>query len=131
MIHYTSIVSTARSVRDGKVSGAWNAVVERLVDLWLDDYARHHLAGDVVQTSTGGFSYLFDIQAERLIAAWGVSQGRHAEKRDASRMAGHPLSMAATNRRLQRPSTRACSFQMALWTSFITGTDGRRIPSQR
>jgi hypothetical protein len=32
------------------------------------------------------------VSAERLIAAWGISRGRHAGARDASRMAGHPLS---------------------------------------
>jgi len=37
-------------------------------------------------------TYLFDIAAERLIAAWGISKGRHVGARDASRMAGHPLS---------------------------------------
>jgi len=47
---------------------------------------------DVVETTAASFSYLFDIGSQRLVAAWGVSAGRHGGKRDASRMAGHPLS---------------------------------------
>jgi hypothetical protein len=68
-------------------------VVPYLIDVWLDDYARfsRHKA-EIVETRTAEFSYLFDIAAERLISAWGVSRGRHAGARDASRMAGHPLS---------------------------------------
>jgi hypothetical protein len=47
---------------------------------------------DVIETTTSEFSYLFDIQAERLIAAWGISRGRHGGTRDKARMAGHPNS---------------------------------------
>jgi hypothetical protein len=67
-------------------------VVPRLVDVWLSDYERSAKAPDIVETTVTGFSYLFDVAAERLIAAWGVSHGRHAAARDKSRMAGHPLS---------------------------------------
>ena len=69
-----------------------NKVTPYLVDVWLDDYSRTAPTADVVETSASGFSYLFDTALERLIAAWGLSQGRHGEARDASRMAGHPLS---------------------------------------
>ena len=71
-------------------------VIPYLVDVWLDEYVA---AGgsdlDVVQVSTGGFEYLFDVAAERLLAAWGVSQGKHTGARPASRMAGHPLGAGA------------------------------------
>jgi len=77
---------------NGGAPGAWDVVVRYLTSRWLSEYARKSPSNDVVQTSAGNFSYLFDIAAERLIAAWGVSQGRHAGARDASRMAGHPLS---------------------------------------
>jgi hypothetical protein len=66
-------------------------VIPYLVDEWLADYARSESPSDIVETTAGGFSYLFDIAQERLIAAWGISQGRHGEARDKSRMAGHPL----------------------------------------
>ena len=68
------------------------SVVPHLVDIWLEDYLRTAGATDIVETSVSGFSYLFDIATGRLIAAWGVSRGRHSGARDASRMAGHPLS---------------------------------------
>jgi hypothetical protein len=66
-------------------------VVPYLVDVWLSDYERGAEASDIVETAVDNFSYLLDIAAERLIAAWGVSKGRHAGPRDATRMAGHPL----------------------------------------
>jgi hypothetical protein len=67
-------------------------VVPRLIDVWLDDYCRTADASEIVETTVSGFSYLFDIAPGRLVAAWGVSRGRHGGARDASRMAGHPLS---------------------------------------
>jgi hypothetical protein len=68
------------------------AIIPPLMRLWLNDYGGAWDADDIVQTSTSGFSYLFDVGAQRLIAAWGVSQGRHSGARDKGRMAGHPLS---------------------------------------
>ena len=67
-------------------------MVPSLVDIWLRDYERLVRKSDIVETTVSGFSYLFDIAAERLIAAWGFSKGRHGAARDKSRMAGHPLS---------------------------------------
>jgi hypothetical protein len=67
-------------------------VVPHLVDSWLTDYERFAGNSDIVETTVSGFSYLFDIGAERLIAAWGIGKGRHSASRDRSRMAGHPLS---------------------------------------
>ena len=69
-----------------------SAVIPGLVDAWLDDYSKSAGSDDIVETAVENFSYLFDIKNGRLIAAWGISQGRHGGKRDASRMAGHPLS---------------------------------------
>jgi hypothetical protein len=67
-------------------------VVPYLIDKWLDDYSRWKFSKDIVETTHSGFSYLFDIDQQRLISAWGISKGRHGGLRDASRMAGHPLS---------------------------------------
>jgi hypothetical protein len=67
-------------------------VVPYLVGVWLDDYGRTTRSSEIVETRSGEFSYLFDIEHERLIAAWGISQGRNGEARDKARMAGHPLS---------------------------------------
>lgn len=67
-------------------------MIPYLIKVWLDDYGRVGTAYDIVETEVDGFNYLFDIAAERLLAAFGVSRGRHGEPRDRSRMAGHPLS---------------------------------------
>jgi len=67
-------------------------VVPYLASVWLDDYCRNSRDPDVVETTVSEFSYLFDLSAQRLIAAWGISHGRHGGARDASRMAGHPLT---------------------------------------
>jgi hypothetical protein len=69
-----------------------NEVIPSLVDSWADDYTRTAPGSEIVETTVDSFTYLFDITEQRLIAAWGISRGRHADKRDASRMAGHPQS---------------------------------------
>jgi hypothetical protein len=66
-------------------------IIPFLVDVWLADSVGSR-STDIVETRAAGFSYLFDVQCERLIAAWGVSEGRSDEVRDKSRMQGHPLS---------------------------------------
>jgi hypothetical protein len=93
MIAYTSVVSALKSVSDGQLQGAWDGVAEHLVQIWVDDYGRRYNKTQIVETTAANFSYLFDVEAQRLIAAWGVSTGRHAGKRDAARMAKHPLSV--------------------------------------
>jgi len=65
-------------------------VIPYLVSVWLADYERTSPNNEVVETSAQGFSYLFDLRHERLLAAWGVSQGKSGELRDKSRMKGHP-----------------------------------------
>ena len=67
------------------------AVVPLLVDRWLRTYNARTPSCDVVETAVGGFCFLFDLKAGRLIAAWGISHGRHGAPRDKTRMAGHPL----------------------------------------
>ena len=62
-----------------------------LADQWVDDYDRQRHGGDLVVVGQTGFQYLFDVARGRLIAAWGLSQGRDPHVRDRSRMAGHPL----------------------------------------
>lgn len=43
-----------------------------LVNIWLNEYTHTTPNCDVVETKDFGFSYLFDIPAGRLIAAWGL-----------------------------------------------------------
>ncbi|HUQ80432.1 MAG TPA: hypothetical protein VM076_04820 [Gemmatimonadaceae bacterium] len=67
-------------------------VVSILLDCWLDEYRRSNGNSDVIETRVGAFSYLFDVDRARLIAAWGISSGAIHTPRDKSRMQGHPLS---------------------------------------
>lgn len=67
-------------------------IVPYLLDCWLERYCSNTPVNEIVETQQGAFYYLFDVLNERLIAAWGVSAGKHTAPRDKSRMAGHPLS---------------------------------------
>lgn len=69
--------------------------IATLIDLWLTDYSARGGSTDIVETTASNFSYLFDVGLGRLIAAWGMSQGKHLGARDKSRMAGHPLGGSA------------------------------------
>jgi len=80
----------ALRMKRAELTERWDEVAAYLVDLWAEDYLATAGESDLVQTSTAGFSYLFDVKAERLLAAWGVSRGRSGATRDAARMAGHP-----------------------------------------
>ncbi|WP_338763117.1 hypothetical protein [Massilia sp. METH4] len=63
--------------------------------VWLADYRARTPDHEIVQIDLSGYSYLFDIVHARLIAAWVVSNGPVAHKRDSSRMKGHPLTSKA------------------------------------
>lgn len=90
MVSYDDLRPDIESMPTGATN--WQGILARLVGRWADDYALSARNSEMVETQATGFSYLFDIASTRLIAAWGVSQGRHRGERDASRMAGHPLS---------------------------------------
>jgi hypothetical protein len=55
-----------------------NRIMPILVRSWLENYDRVTLKNEIVTVRTHGFSYPFDIANERLVAAWGVSQGKSA-----------------------------------------------------
>ena len=97
MVRYDDLAADVKSMPEDSVD--WRNVVARLVQRWVDDYAHSLPGSDIVETDVGGFSYLFDVDAGRLIAAWGISQGRHAGDRPSSRMAGHPLGAGASYHR--------------------------------
>jgi hypothetical protein len=93
MAAYLLLSQLVRSLEpEASEDGFVEVVVPYLVDVWLSDYARYTSTMDVVETRAFTFSYLFDLAAERLIAAWGVSRGRHRGARDKQRMRGHPNS---------------------------------------
>lgn len=67
------------------------AVVDHLLDCWLDAYASAWPHHQMVEVTLDSFSYLFDPAVGRLISAFGYSSGKNTEARDKSRMRGHPL----------------------------------------
>ena len=93
MLNYTKVTSLLSQVDAADAEqGFVHTVIPALATLWIDDYSRRTKNPEIVQTTDSGFFYLFDIPAGRLVAAWGISRGRHAGARGAARMAGHPLS---------------------------------------
>jgi hypothetical protein len=90
-IRYGALDKLCQQIPPGDPFGALaSKVAPYLIDVWLDDYALSAPSSDVIQTTTAGFSYLFDITPGRLLAAWGLSRGKHTAPRDAARMAGAP-----------------------------------------
>lgn len=69
-----------------------SAIIPYLLDNWLAEYHSKALVNEIVQVNYGDFNYLFDVIAERLIAAWGISRGKHSAPRPVARMAAFPLS---------------------------------------
>jgi len=79
---------------------------------------------DVVETKDAGFSYLFDIEAQRLIAAWGLSKGKDASPRAiiATRRATHSQISSAGS---------AITAAMPSPTRFAGRTDINLVPQRR
>jgi hypothetical protein len=95
MANYTSLNPLLINVTSASAPQSFrDHIGPMLVALWADEYAEHSDDCELLETSQGGFSYLFDIFNERLVAAWGISRGKNTALRDgiASRMRGHPLS---------------------------------------
>ena len=75
---------------------------DELLDLWFDDYLRTHANAEMVTVTLdengSSFTYLFDTTRQRTIGVVGIPAFvKH--KRDAGRMAGHPLSQGPTYHR--------------------------------
>jgi hypothetical protein len=89
---FAELDKLSMKVKDGSAPGAWKEAADWLIDEWLADYKPAPTTpAEIVETSSSNFSYLFDIGASRLIAAYGVSKGKHTGARDSSRMRGSPL----------------------------------------
>ena len=77
------------------VSDIVSDISSQLVPLWCDDYYRSHPRANLVEVtlndSPACYSYLFDIELQRNIVAWGIPTFA-SHQRDAARMAGHPHS---------------------------------------
>ena len=82
-----------RAVVAGAAAGAGQAALhallfERLPDLWCERYeAMPNDGTEIVELEDDGYRFLFDLTAERVVAAFGLS-GHNPGRRDASRMAG-------------------------------------------
>jgi len=105
MLNYASIAADLKTRRTPLTEADVSALYgPRLVTAWLSDYGNRSSRYDVVETNDGCFYYLFDIAAERLIAAWGLSKGRDLSPRSiiATRMKGHPLTNMVGGKRYHR-----------------------------
>jgi len=90
MASYPLLSAFVARVENGSAPGAWDKIVAYLTKVWLAEYLSGSTSKDIVLTTAHNFAYLFDITEQRLIAAFGVSRGKHLGPRPASRMAGHP-----------------------------------------
>ncbi len=90
---YPKLAGMLGAMDDSSAEESFQAdVIPYLTEIWINDYASSAHGCDIVEVTPDTYAYLFDITSERLIAAWGISHGRHGGARNKSRMAGHPLS---------------------------------------
>jgi len=66
-------------------------LIGRVEDLAMSEYRRGAARPDFVEVTESGFSYIFDLNDDRLVLASGISQGPQTHVRDRSRMRGHPV----------------------------------------
>ncbi len=66
-------------------------IIPYLAQAWLRHYDLAASRGEVVEVHVDKHWYLFDIGPDRLIAAWGISEGRFSGDRDKRRMQQFPL----------------------------------------
>ena len=70
-----------------------------LTKMWCSAYRRSVPHAEIVEVPLGRFSYLFDLKAERNIAAYGITAGKNMMPRDKARMAGFPKAEDQTYHR--------------------------------
>ena len=105
--HYVSskpAYSALANLATQSIAASWpdqlhKKIIPYCIDQWLNHYDLAETGGEVVEVSSQGFFYLFDLGPDRLIAAWGVSQGRVGADRDKSRMQGYPLGASTSYHR--------------------------------
>jgi hypothetical protein len=85
------LVTLYNRLRTTVLQGNWQAVSDDLAAAWAANYRATTGGSELVEVSEGPATFLFDIEEERLVAAWAVSAGKHLGERDKSRMSGHPL----------------------------------------
>ena len=72
-------------------SSLTDRIIPYLVQMWLSHYDLAASGGEIVEVHVDKWSYLFDIGPDRLIAAWGISEGRFSGEREKYRMEKYPL----------------------------------------
>ena len=93
-------------------AGFFALLLQRLPDLFCGAYAAMPGAADeIVQLTDRGYEFLFDLGAERVVAAFGVTQ-YNPGARDSDRMADF-LGQVSSNTGLQRIANQAGSAQVA------------------
>ncbi|TFW31369.1 hypothetical protein [Duganella callida] len=92
MANYPDIDGKTPRRSPESLSALKNRVVPYLQEIWLTDYKRRTPRHEIVAINLEGYSYLFDVAASHLIAAWTISNGPVAHERDRGRMRGHPLT---------------------------------------
>lgn len=96
MATYSSDALT-RAFKKGKTprkgAGPWTYVADELTAAWIHEYTCGRSGPtDIVGVFIEGFSYLFDMgPGERLLAAYGISDGPISGARDGDRIKGHPI----------------------------------------
>jgi hypothetical protein len=91
MLNYPRLAGLMAGMRPASALQTFErSVIPYLIDEWLDDYGRSLRVTDIVEVDLEQFPHLFDIHPRRLIAAWGISRGKHSGARPASRMKRHP-----------------------------------------
>lgn len=91
MADYRELRMLAYSPRIGSARSFAAQAVPFLVDAWLTDYGHGPRSCDIVETVQEGYSFLFDVTCERLVAAWGVSRAVELSSREGYRQRTHPL----------------------------------------
>jgi hypothetical protein len=104
MLNYPGLAEDLKRLRPPLTETDLSPLANGLVRVWMNDYGQRTPRYDVVETTDAGFSYLFDIAGERLLAAWGLSKGKDSSPRSviASRMKGHPLTNLVGGKRYHR-----------------------------
>jgi len=76
---------------NGWRSSLTDRIIPYLLQKWLGHYDLAASGGKVVQVHLDNCSYLFDTGPDRLIAAWGIGEGRFSGERDEDRIRKYPI----------------------------------------
>ncbi len=83
MARYHRLNLLLRSLDPGDVAdGLENVIAPYLVDVWVDGYTRYTPLPSMRSLAVidlEDFFYLFDTHNERLVAAWGITEGRKSQ----------------------------------------------------